>query len=720
VRSLVPGIEVLHSLPGRARIGVAGLEHAPGRKEPLRKALEALGGVKSVELNGFTPNILVHFDPLRLSLEEVLRAVHGEVSDLAAEGPKTTATGRSLTEVSPARKLMEVVGTGLTLAMVALQRGKGFKPSPFGLRRFLTLPALTSMGLVRHVIPHGVGDFLKTGRPNIDTLTTTAVFSALLTGRDTSALTILLLSDIGELLTSYTMERTRLAISEMLSVGEDHVWRLEEEGREEKVALEELKKGDVVVAYLGEKISVDGIVLEGQASVDQASITGEFMPRDVKAGDKVFAGTVVKRGRLVIRAEKVGDETAVARIVHMVEEASHRKAPIQAFADKFAENFVPISFLLAGVVFALTRDIVRTLNMLIIDFSCGVKLSTATALSAAICNSATQGILIKGGNYIELLSDLDTLIIDKTGTITEGRPAVERIVCFGEGTSEKELLTLAAAAERHSTHPLAGAILDEVDARGWEVPHHTEAQTVVARGVSARVNGDSILVGSRRFMEENDIATKEATEHASRMHRMGQSVLYVARRGKLIGLIGVEDTLRDNVKKALNRLRMSGIDDIVLLTGDVEQTAELVAHRLYMDRFQANVLPEDKASVVAQFQDRGTRVVMVGDGVNDAPALAYADVGIALGTRGTDIAIETADIIIQGDDPLKIPSAIKLSQKTMGIIRQNFAAVIGINSMAILLGAMGYITPLIAAVLHNSTTVGVVINSGRMLLHKVK
>jgi len=441
------------------------------------------------------------------------------------------------------------------------------------------------------------------------------------------------------------------------------------------------------------------------------------MPLAKLAGSEAFAGTVVKSGRIVIRAEKVGDQTAVARIVHLVEEAAHRKAPIQAYADKFSAQFIPFNFALAVLVYAITKSFTRALNMLIIDYSCGVRLSTATAMSATICNAARNRVLIKGGNYIELLSEVDTLILDKTGTLTEGRPQVTSIIPLLPGTQPDEVIEYAAAAEETSTHPMAVAIQEKVRRTGRRIPQHSETMVHVARGVETRVNGNSVRVGSRRFMQESGVDLHGSEEAVSKLVRRGENIMYVARDGSLVGIVGVQDALRENMKKALNRLRNSGMDDIILLTGDVEQHAEIVATRMAMDRYRAEVLPEDKAETVLQLQSKGVRVVMVGDGVNDAPALAYADVGVAMGGTRTDIAMEAADITIAGDDPLMIPAVINLADKTMGIVRENFAVSIGVNSIGLVLASTGVLPVFWGAVLHNACTVAVVLNSSRLLFH---
>ncbi|MFC1833266.1 heavy metal translocating P-type ATPase [Thermodesulfobacteriota bacterium] len=717
----------IHSLPGRVRLGCRALKYLDAQRSEIEERLEGAEFVHSVVMTTVTENVLIHYDAERMlesDLLELTETVVGAFSLVAykaerLEASEQTVNERRIQEAPLSDMVGRVVATSVTLAWSWLRYGAAAPPTSF-IGRFLTMPALTSLSLAIPIFRSGFESLYTRLRPNADTLSATAILASLIGGRDVSALTIIWLADIAELLTAYTMESTRRAIREMLSVGEEHVWRVRTDGTEEKVPLDALEPGDQIMVHTGEKISVDGVVVSGEASVDQASISGEFMPMAKSSEDEVFAGTVVKSGRIVIRAEKVGDQTAVARIVHLVEEAAHRKARIQAYADKFSAQFIPLNFALAIVVYAITRSFSRALNMLIIDYSCGVRLSTATALSATICTAAREGILIKGGNYLERLAEVDTLIMDKTGTLTEGRPQVTSIIPVDKTVEAEEIVRHAAAAEETSTHPMAVAVLEKARRSGWRIPEHSDTRVHVARGVETQVNGDLVRVGSRRYMQESDIELHPAEEAVHKLVRRGENVIYVAKNGHLMGVLGIEDALRENMKKALNRLRNSGMDDIVLLTGDVEQHAEIVATRMSMDRFKAEVLPEDKAETVLQLQSKGVHVVMVGDGVNDAPALAYADVGIAMGGTRTDIAMEAADITIAGDDPLMIPATINLATKTMRIVKENFAVVIGVNTLGLVLASAGVLPVFWSAVLHNACTVSVVLNSSRLLFHDIE
>jgi len=716
---------IVHELPGRVRIECPGLRHLSSEVGAISRKLGGAPAVRSIQVNAISESVLVRFDRRMSNAQDVLfaaQAVLNEYSLAVFKAERTlaaqsTVQERRLQEESVGEILARVVASAVTLGFTALSTRQA--PAAL-LGRFMTVPALTALSLAWPILRSGWRSLTRSGRPNADTLSSTAIIASLVSGRDSAALTIIGLADLAELLTAYAMGRTRRAIRDMLAVGEAYVWRLEADGREAQVPIEEVRVGDRIVVKTGEKISVDGVVEDGEAAVDQASITGEFMPAHKHIGDPVFAGTVVKAGHLTISATRLGDDTAVSRIVHLVEEAAHRKATIQAFADRFSAQFIPANFGLAGVVYAATRQPDRALNMLIIDYSCGVRLSTATALSAAIATAARNGVLIKGSNYLETLADADTLVLDKTGTVTEGRPQATSVVPLAPGVGERELIGLAAAAEETSTHPMAIAVVDSARRKGWSIPRHGPTHVSVGRGVETTVAGAVVQVGSAPFMREQGIDLAGAEEAARDLMRRGEQVVYVARDHAVVGLLGVQDTLREDMRKSLNRLRMLGMDDIVLLTGDVEQHAELVATKMAMDRYQAQVLPEGKSDVVLRLQQKGRRVVMAGDGVNDAAALACADVGIAMGGMRTDIAMEAADITIASDDPLMIPATIRLSQKTMAIVKQNFATAIGVNTAALALASLGRIPVVWGAAIHNATTVLVVLNSLRLLLHDME
>ena len=576
------------------------------------------------------------------------------------------------------------------------------------------LRSLLVLGIARKFIQNGVSGVVRDHQPNADTLTATAVIASVLAGKPESSLTLLALSNGAEMLTSYAAEKARTHISGLLSLDQRYVWLVEGEV-ERKVPVEQVKVGDTIAAHTGEKIVVDGRVISGDAAVNQASITGESNPAMKHTDSPVYAGSVVEAGELVIKVEKVGKDTSLAHIVHLVEEAQNRKAPVQNFADKMANFLVPVSFIGAGIVYGATRDWQRVLNLLFIDFSCGLKLSTATAMSAAIGAAAKRGILVKGGNYIEALAETDTVVLDKTGTLTVGIPQIA-FVKTAKGVEEKEMILLASSAEQHSVHPLAVAIQKYVEAQAWTSPQHISSKTIVARGMQAKVpdfegyKGGLIRVGSLKFLRENGIEDAEGLADGLAF----KNLLYVARDKQLIGVIGIEDPIRPKMKKTLNQMRRHGVDEIVMLTGDSKAVAAEVAHNMDIDSYHAEILPEDKSHYVNKLKQRGT-VMMVGDGINDAPALAFSDVGVSLGGRQTDIAAESSAVTIHSEDPERLIETLQLGRRTMDLVHQNFMATILVNSSAMLLGALGKISPLWAAVIHNTATLAVVLNSCRIL-----
>ena len=616
--------------------------------------------------------------------------------------------------ITPAERLASYRREAL-LSLAGLAAVQIVKKTSPGL--FLTTKVLRSalvLLLARKFVANGVMGLVKEHQPNADTLTATAVIASVLAGKPESSLTLLAISNGAEMLTSYAAERARTQISGLLSLDQRYVWRVEG-GAERKIPVEQVQAGDTIAAHTGEKIVIDGHVLGGSAAVNQASITGESNPAMKHKGSSVYAGSVIEAGELLITVEKVGKDTSLAHIVHLVEEAQNRKAPVQNFADQMANFLVPVSFLGAAIVYGATRDWQRVLNLLFIDFSCGLKLSTATAISAAISAAAKRGILVKGGNYIEALAETDTVVLDKTGTLTVGVPQIS-FTRTAEGVDEKEMILLAASAEQHSVHPLAVAIQKYVAVYAWTVPQHTSSQTIVARGMEAVVPdfegyaGGTVRVGSQKFLTEHGI--RGMAELADGL--AGKNLLYVARDQKLLGVIGIEDPIRPAMKKTLNQMRRHGVDEIVMLTGDSKAVAAQVAREMDIDAYHAEILPEDKSNYVNKLKQRGT-VMMVGDGINDAPALAFADVGVSLGGRQTDIAAESSAVTIHSEDPERLVEALVLGQRTMRLVHQNFLATILVNSAAMLLGALGRINPLWAAVIHNTATLAVVLNSCRIL-----
>ena len=704
--------QVAHSIRGRLRLRVSGLSYVYDQRLEIAQALAGISGVESAQVTPCTESVLLRYDAALLDGQQLAeradmilaryamvayRACHASA---ASEEPEVAMTTAHLTKRLAINAGALLIGN--TVLPGSLMAGT--------MANFTSLEALASMGLTWPMVKSAWKGLRKDLRPNADFLTVTSIVASLLLGNPHSALMILALSDLAELMTSFTIERTRSSIKKMLSVEDGEVWRVLPSGKLEHCPIAQVKVGDTIEVHTGEKLAVDGIVTSGSAVVDQSAITGEFVPVETRAGAEVYAGTVVKNGNMQVQAKKVGDQTVVSRIVGMVEQSELKKAPIQRYADKFSNYLVPLNYLLCAAVWLVTRNPQQALKMLVIDYSCGIKLSTATAFSAAINTAVKRGVLIKGGAYIEQMSNANTVLLDKTGTITEGKPKVVSMQMLVHDMDEKEVLSLAMAAEETSTHPLASAILAYGHDLGAEIPVHGEVVTEVSRGSRTDVDGKVVRVGNLKYMQENGVRAPKKPVDAQ-----GAIPNYIGVDNRVVAVLFAMDSPRANVRRAINALRYDGVGDIEMLTGDMEAQARAVAELVGADGYRAQLLPEQKAEAVLKLQTQGNGVVMVGDGINDAPALAYADVGISLGSKSTDIAMETSDVVINRDDPMMIPELRRLSRATMRIVQQNFAMVIGINTVGLILGAASGISVMMSALLHNMSTILVVANSLRLM-----
>ncbi len=706
---------VMHNLPGRLRLAAAGLKYLQEESGEIAAELAGIHGVRRARVTPCTGGVLLEYDEDVLDALELaeqtdlvlarhamaaLRAQHAETGDEPAETPMTTARLVKRLAVNAG-----ALALGNTLFTAPLMGG--------ALANFTSLEALASLGLSAPMAKSAWEGLRRDMRPNADFLTVTSIVASLMLGNAHSALMILALSDLAELMTSYTIERTRSSIKKMLSADEGEAWKVMPDGKLERRPINQISAGDTVAVHTGEKISVDGKVVSGAAVVDQSSITGEFVPVEKREGDEVFAGTVVKNGNIHVQAAKVGDQTVISRIVGMVEASELKKAPIQRYADKFSNYLVPLNFLLCLSVWLVTKNAQKALKMLVIDYSCGIKLSTATAFSAAINTAVRQGVLIKGGTFIEQMSGANTVLLDKTGTITEGKPRIVSMAVLKDGMTQKDVLSYAMAAEETSTHPLAGAIMRYGRQIGAEPFAHDDVVTEVSRGSKTQTAGKTVRVGNLDYMKENGVNAVSPLPGDT-----GAIPNYVGVDDEIVAVLYAMDSPRENVRRAINALRYDGVGDIELLTGDMESQAKTVAEQVGADGYRAQLLPEQKAEAVLKLQVQGNGVVMVGDGINDAPALAYADVGISMGSKSTDIAMETSDVIINRDDPMMIPELHRLARATMRIVHQNFALVIAINSVGLILGAASGISVMMSALLHNSSTILVVANSLRLMFMK--
>ncbi|MFJ5714089.1 heavy metal translocating P-type ATPase [Neobacillus sp. NPDC093127] len=695
---MVHNLALIHSIPGRTRLSL-GVTYANGKE--IEALFRSLPYVYSASYTNETGSLLLYHDDCM--------TWHDLFLLLGQLFPRPEAVGKK----EPAKAKIPFIEILVCFSAFMYETWKAASIPSQGMRNLTKASSLAVLLSSYHIFKNGFLSVMTTGKPNADTLTSAALLASIVKGNPKSALIIYLMSTISEWLTDFTAYKTRNYVRDMLSVKADYVWKVNQAGKEVKVSIDEISAGDQIVVFQGEKVVVDGTILEGTAVVDESSITGEYIPRELTIGDKVFAGSIVVEGSINIRVEKAGDDTAISRMIHLIEEAQTKQAPIQSVANRLSEKLVPVSFVLAGLIFVVTRDWNKVLNMLVIDYVCGLKLSTATAISSSIGLAAKNGILIKGGQTIEKLAQIDTVILDKTGTITEGRPIVTKIIT-AESMSENQVLSIAASAEEHSSHPIAEAICNKAKERNLDVPEHQEIDMTVGKGIKAIINEKLVLVGSKLFLSDWNIPLEPLKKLNSEINPE-ENMVYVAYDQHLIGIIILQDKIREGMKRSINQMRRHGVDEFIMLTGDRYHPAKKIVDELGMDAFIAEALPEDKANFVMNYKQKTDALMMVGDGVNDAPALAYANVGITLGTKRTDIAVETADVIVTTDDPLALAEVIKMAQKTMKLIYQNIVVTILVNSGAILLGTLGMISPVLGAAIHNAATIAVVLNSGKII-----
>jgi Cd2+/Zn2+-exporting ATPase/Cu+-exporting ATPase len=525
---------------------------------------------------------------------------------------------------------------------------------------------------------------------------------------------------VSDYLEGLTTDRSRQAIRALMRLAPETAHRLRDAGEKdtdaavEDVSVDALRPGDRVVVRPGEQIPADGQVEKGTAAVDQSPITGESMPVDKEAGREVFAGAIVHGGALTVRVTRAGADTTLGRVIQLVEEAEANKAPVQRVADRFTAWYIPVVVAAAGVTYLLGRSFTAAIAVLLVSCACAIALATPTAVIAAVGRAARRGILIKGGRYLELLARVDTVVMDKTGTLTFGRPAVTNVAAL-DGRPEDEVVRLAATAEQLSEHPVAAAVRQAARERGLDAGPADEFEAQAGMGVRARSNGSRLLVGSRRLLEAEDLSLpQEAESRAAAWQEEGKTTFFLAIDERVVGLLAVADEPRPEVPEALRTLRELGIERLLLLTGDNARTARAEATRLGVE-YRAELLPEDKIEVVKDLQHQGHTVLMVGDGVNDAPALAQADVGVAMGVAGTDAALEAADVALMQDDWRALPEAVQVGRRTFRVIQQNLALGVLYNVVGITLAAVGILSPVAAAAGQSFPDLLIMLSSARLL-----
>lgn len=559
------------------------------------------------------------------------------------------------------------------------------------------------------LVKTGVLDLIHEHKIGTEIFVTVATIIAMIGGEYVAGAVLMTIILIAEFIADLNTDRARASIKSLIgSVPQTALVR--DGGQERTVAINDLKVGDIVLVRTGEKIPVDGTVMGGQGAVNEASITGESLPQDKDTGSEVLAGTLLESGALDIKTDKLGQETMFARIIALVEGAEDLQAPVQKLADKVAAWLIPIVFVFLLAVYFLTHDLRKIITLLIFTSPAELGLATPLVMIAAIARAARHGILVKGGIYLELLAKAQIVVFDKTGTLTAGEPAVTGIYPDSAVSDENQLMTIAAAADRRSAHPLAKAVVTKAKEMGLSVPEPAEFEMVQGRGVKVIVDGKKVLAGNAKLLKENGVEPSELK------YEPAGSTIYVAVDGRAIGTLDVTDQVRAGAKEAVARLKATGVKKVVMLTGDNARIAERVRADLHIDEMQAGLLPEDKVNAIIALQKSGYSVAMVGDGVNDAPALAQAQIGIAMGARGTQAAIEAADVALMTDDLSKIVFARALARRAYRTIQENLFVGVGVvHVLGIAAALLGVIGPVEAALIHLGPDVLVFLNSVKLL-----
>lgn len=711
---------IRHRLAGRLRLGIRALHSRSAVGQELSAALMALGGILYLRVNEGCHSLLVRYDPRALGEEAILAAVR---TCLGLPAPvEATTCENARCSVCRARPDIPSVALGqrwrrftllscvmggyavLRLAGVAVG---GAALSPLGL-----VALAASWPLARRTVAD-----IRSRSVTLESFLGGATVAAIVAGEALTALEILWITSGADLLKAWVTERSRRSIAAILEMTTHHTFVLRD-GVEVEISVADVRPGDVVVVHSGEKMPVDGPVLRGEALVDEAAITGRGDPVHKFVGEDVLAGTLVVHGVIFVTAECVGDATYLARIISMVEGSLAHRAPLEESADRLARRLITLGFYATAGTFLFTGSLLRAFAvMLVMACPCATSLAASTAVSAGLSAAAKRNILIKGGKFLEAIGEADTYCFDKTGTLTSTLPVVEVVQPVKDATPE-DMLRLAAAAEAHNHHPMAAAVLQAARGRNLPQDHHDTCEYFMGMGVRAYVHGRQVLVGSHKLMGRFGVPLDDAMASAQELKARGLTVLFVARDGELLGLLGVDNQVRPEARAALAELADGHDIHLHLLTGDEEATARQLAERFSMDTCHSSLLPEDKARVVAKLKRLGSRVVMVGDGINDALALATADIGVAMGAGGSEAAIEAADIALVQDDLAGLVYVHNLSHQVHAVVYQNFWIATGSNLLGAAAGALGILSPVGAGLLHIVHTLGVLANSSRLLAYQ--
>jgi Cd2+/Zn2+-exporting ATPase len=558
--------------------------------------------------------------------------------------------------------------------------------------------------LVKHDITAGV-------------MASIAMIAAIIVGEYSAAALVVFMMSVGEWLENFTVARADNALKDLASLIPSTV-TVRRDGADVVIPIEQVMVDEIVLVHAGERFGVDGIVIRGNGCVNQAAITGESIPVDKIPGDEVFAGTMNDMGVLEIRVSRLGENTALGKIVKLVKEAQDSQAPVQRVANRYARILVPATIMIAVLVYVLSGEVIRAITVLVVVCPCALVLATPTAVVASIGNAAKNGILVKAGSAIEMAGKVDVVALDKTGTLTKGKPVVQDVVSLN-GMDSNTILAMAGSLERISEHPIGKAIVEACKNRSLILDEPENVKIEPGFGVTGNLNRGRLVVGTRALLMENGSAWNVNLEQKIRnLENSGQSVIPVGLNKEVVGIITLVDQPRVEAKRTISKLKKLGIKEVIMITGDNPFTAERIAKELGIDRFYAQVLPHEKLKVIRDLQTQGHKVLFAGDGVNDAPALAAADLGVAMGMGGTDIALETAEIGLMADEIERLPQIIELSKKALRVIKANVIFSMLVNVIALSLGAFGLIGPVLGALIHEGSSIPVLINAARLVNFK--
>lgn len=688
---------IKHESRGRMRVHMEQYRMTYEQADTLLYVIHNHRNVTFVKVYDRTADAVIEYVGDREQIIELLRHFHYESANVPQTVIKTS--GRELNNSYQEKLIGSVVWH-------------------YSKKLLLPWPIRTALTVGRSIKYIGIGlKCLLQRKIEVPVLDATAITVSLVTKDFSTASSIMFLLGIGELLEEWTHKKSVDDLARSMSLNVSKVWLRTPENQEILVESSKIEKGDKVVVHMGNVIPFDGEVLDGDAMVNQASLTGESVPVQRTVGNTVFAGTVVEEGEITIRVKEVEGNNRFDQIVTMIEESEKLKSELEGKAEHYADKLVPWTLGATGLTYLLTRNVTKAMSILMVDFCCALKLAMPISVLSAIREASLYNVTVKGGKFLEAVAEADTIVFDKTGTLTKAHPTVVDVVNFNDEYSSDDMLRVAACLEEHFPHSMAKAVVDAASKKGLSHEEmHTKVEYIVAHGIATSINGKRTVIGSYHFVfEDEKCVVPEGKEPLFESLPLYYSHLYLAIEGKLSAVICIEDPLRDEAAAVVTSLKKAGISKVVMMTGDSERTASVIAKKVGVDEYYAEVLPEDKAAFVEKEKDKGRKVIMIGDGINDSPALSAANVGIAI-SDGAEIAREIADITVGSDDLYQIVTLKYISNALMKRIKSNYRKIVGFNSGLIALGVAGVLPPTTTALLHNGSTILISVNSMKNLL----